>query len=220
MTSEEKHVVVPDSEEARHLAVLASYSADLSEAATALEIGTTLLEANNDRDRAICRLANQQGVLAYWRCFAQSSVRPPITEFVTVPAHLAGLHLQAKHLRNRTIAHSESELQLTYVTVRLTRDVETTADKVFGVTIGNPAPQSFNEGLAVLVAALGDEMKPVIDAARAAVQVVMNAADLDDLWETGKPLQMTPGRISDWTPDSRRSAYPASALIPLHLFSG
>ena len=52
--------------------------------------------------------------LSHYRTFFPSKVRTAITSFVQVPAELSATHDLVARFRNRTIAHSQSDLSVTY----------------------------------------------------------------------------------------------------------
>src|SRR5665647_2700324 len=53
-------------------------------------------------------------VVAYCRAILHSNVRGRLTDHIEVPAELMEIHNQVKTFRNATIAHSQSELSVTY----------------------------------------------------------------------------------------------------------
>ena len=57
--------------------------------------------------------------IAYCRTVLHSNVRDRLTDYVAVPEELVDLHSQVKIYRNATVAHSQSELAVTYAVVGL-----------------------------------------------------------------------------------------------------
>ena len=106
-------VAVPDSPDTRLFIELSSYGSDLTEASHALDLATRGLEDGSPLADAVAYLIGF-AVVAYCRTILPSNVRRPLTEHVRVPTELAQVHEQVRTFRNATIAHSQSELSVTY----------------------------------------------------------------------------------------------------------
>lgn len=217
--AEQKQVIVPDSPEVRRLAVLGSLNADLTEAALALELASEHTEADNDHDRALYRQLVALAVVVYGRAQTKSGARKALWSYVTVPSNLVPTHEQVMKFRNRTIAHSESENESTYVVADLTSDTgSVTVDRALVVTTASPAPHTFVHRFQALVAELQALLKAEIEVARTAVIASIDEQQGSELWREGRRPQLVPRLISEWDPDSRRPPYPTSHEIPVYLF--
>lgn len=217
--AEQKQVIVPDSPEVRRLAALGSLNADLIEAALALDLASKYAEADNDHDRALYRQLVALAVVVYGRAQTKSGARKALWSYVTVPSNLVPTHDQVMKFRNRTIAHSESESESTYVMADLTSDVGSiTVDRALVVTTASPSPRAFAHRFQALVAELQVLLKAEIEVARAAVIASIDTQQSGDLWREGRQPQLMPRLISEWDPDTRRPPYPTSHEIPVYLF--
>jgi len=215
---ESKQVVVPDSPEARRLALLGGFAADLIEVADAFAIAETFLGAKDEPGATIYRLLVAHGVVAYARCFADSKVRAKLGTLISVPPEFANTHNALMKLRNRTIAHSESNLQPTYAVVDLSHDGTTVAvDRALSITITTGTPSPDVQQARLLVTELQAALQLELDAAKTAVAASIDEAFANSLWTTGERLQLTPTDFTEWTPDTRRPKYPKSHEVPIYM---
>ena len=106
-------VAVDDSPAARLFIELSSHAADLVEAREALEWALRV-----DPDPAlpgdIKPFLIGFAAVSYCRCVLASTVRKPVTDHVDIPTDMETTHQTIKDFRNQTIAHSQSELKVTY----------------------------------------------------------------------------------------------------------
>ena len=105
-------VAVDDSADARLFIELSSHAADLTEASEALHWA---LQPGQDGplDNVKPYLIGFAAV-SYCRCFLHSNVRTPLGDYIDMPPELMRTHERIKAFRNQTIAHSQSELAVTY----------------------------------------------------------------------------------------------------------
>lgn len=217
--SEQKQVIIPDSSEARALAGLGSLSADLGEARRTVELAVDYEEAENDRERAVYRQLISHAVVVYGRVQTKSGARKALWSFISVPANLQATHDQAMLLRNRTIAHSESDLETSHAIAVLTNESGVVdIVRVFVVVSSAPPPHPFVHQLLALIKELQRLLKPELDRARLAVVASLDAQQRNELWRDGMQPQLKPGLESDWEPGVKRPPYPTSHEIPIHLF--
>ncbi|RZS57732.1 hypothetical protein EV141_1451 [Microcella putealis] len=215
---DQKQVIVPDSPEVRRLAALGSLNADLTEAALALGLVSEYTEADNDHDRALYRQLLALAVVVYGRAQTKSGARKALWSYVTVPPNLESTHDQVMKFRNRTIAHSESENESTYVMADLASDGgPITVERALVITAASPSPRTFVHRFQALVAELQVLLRTKIEVARAAVIALIDTQQSGDLWREGRQPQLVPRLISDWDPDTRRPPYPTSHEIPVYL---
>jgi hypothetical protein len=219
--AEQKQVIVPDSPEVRRLAALGSLNADLTEAALALELASEHAEADNDNDRALYRQLIAHAVVVYGRDSTDSGKREALRSFVAVPASWVSTHDQVMNFRNRTIAHSESTNEATYVLAELLEDDGVvTVGRILAATTASPPPHQFVQRFRALIKEMQILLKAEIEVARVAVLATIDAQQAGELWGDGEQPQLVPGFVSDWDPSARRPAYPSSHEILVHLFDG
>jgi hypothetical protein len=101
-------VAVPDSPDARVFVEMSSFGADLSQASHALGLA---MDATDDDVREFLL---GYAVVAYCRTVMPSNVRGPLTDYISIPDGLRDVHDQVRSFRNGTIAHSQSDLSVTY----------------------------------------------------------------------------------------------------------
>ena len=78
-------------------------------------------------------------VVAYCRAVLHSNVRGRLTDHVDIPDELVNVHDRVKTYRNATVAHSQSELAVTYAVGVLDADTLRVRD-VTGATVLVPLP--------------------------------------------------------------------------------
>ena len=118
---------------------LSGYGADLTEALHALDLAVQSREDGPPLADASAYLIGY-AVVAYCRATSQSDVRPPLTHQVDIPAEFTSLHQKVRAFRNATIAHSQSELSVTYP-VGVLDPVSLELSYVSSVTVTSPLPQ-------------------------------------------------------------------------------
>ena len=215
---ERKQVVVPDSPEARRLALLGEYHADLVEAESTFELAESFTGETEPPGSDIYRFLVAHGVVAYARCFTTSNVRAKLDTILQVPAEHASTHKALIDFRNRTVAHSESSLQVTYAVVDLLRvEDETTVERAMSITLANGAPRSVIAEAQRLIADLLEALQALRDVAKAEVVASLDAAAADWLWENGGRARFVPTPEEEWAADTRRSKYPSSPDTPIYM---
>lgn len=131
-------VLVGDSPDSRLIIELSSYRSDLAEARQALDLAIQGLEEGSvlaDATRHLVGLA----VVAYCRTALLSNVRGRLTDHVDIPDELIDIHDRVKTYRNATVAHSQSELAVTYAIGVLDADTLKVRDAT-GATVLVPLP--------------------------------------------------------------------------------
>ena len=105
-------VAVEHSPDARLFIELSSHAADLTEASDALD--WALRPAQGDPLADVKRHLIGSAVVSYCRCFVPSSVRTSLGEFINMPPAMIEVHEAIRAFRNQTVAHSQSELAITF----------------------------------------------------------------------------------------------------------
>ena len=196
-------IVVADSPDARLFVELSSHAADLTEASGALD---SALRAKQDESLADVKpYLIAFAAVAYCRCFLHSNVRTPLGDHIDIPPGMVDTHESIKAFRNQTIAHSQSELTVTYPLGFL--DAKTKElQYVSAVTVASTLPDSIAEDFARLIEAVLDLLDEVLDPVRRGLEQRLRTADPETL------VAAAPRGIdkmaSDFQPRSKRARYP------------
>lgn len=113
--------LLPDSPDARLFVELSSYTADLIEAKSALELALASIGGDGPLSNAHAFLTGFAAV-AYCRTYFSSNVRTPMTERVSIPDEPADVHIHITEYRNRRVAHTQSHLSSTFAFVGIDAD--------------------------------------------------------------------------------------------------
>ncbi|WP_165391210.1 hypothetical protein [Agromyces ramosus] len=154
--------LVPDSPETRLFVELSHFAGgDLSPAATALGLATEFYE-REEADTA--GFLVDSAVVAYCRAFVTSSVRGTrsLESHIATPAEFTALHQTIRTYRNTTVAHSQSELSMTWPLVVIDRS-QGGKPTVWGPTLGQPLPWTIVEDFRRLVDRLLDLLHEMIE---------------------------------------------------------
>lgn len=154
--------VLPDSTDARLLAELTSHASDLSEASHTLALGFAAGEGSD-----LWGPLTSHAVTAYIRPFIHSNVRARLDEMPgipPVPPALKQVHDTIRTYRNRTVAHSQSDLATPLAVAIL--DASGRPVDVMGLSITHPMPLVLAEHFSGLISAMED----VVDQATRPVQ--------------------------------------------------
>lgn len=204
--------MVPDSKDARSFVELSSHAADLVQARAALEIalqspdqlGSPLEGA---KDALIAAAA-----MAYCRTFFHSNVRQPVTDFIELPEALCATHELVRMFRNRTIAHSQSDLSVTYAVAVLDAQTLEVRD-VTAPTIGSTMPPERVWDFLELVTAVQDLLDDVIEPIRARLMQEMAISDRAALLRQGGRPMVREMLAAEFDPSTTRPSYPMSHPI-------
>ena len=201
-------VAVDDSPDARLFIELSSHGADLTEASDALN--WALHPAQDGPLVDVKPYLIGFAVVAYCRCFLHSNVRTPLGDYVDIPPGMIGIHERIKAFRNQTIAHSQSELQVTYpVGVVDAKTVE--LHYVSALTVVSTLPDSVANEFAKLISVLLDLLDEVLDPVRGRLEKVIRTADREAL------VAATPRAVDkmadDFEPRSKRARYPTGHTL-------
>jgi hypothetical protein len=201
-------VAVDDSPDARLFIELSSHAADLTEASDALDWAL-----NSTRDDSLPNVKPYLlgfAVVSYCRCFLHSNVRTQLGDHIDIPAGMSGTHEAIKAFRNQTIAHSQSELTVTYpVGVLDAKTLE--LQFVSALTVASTLPDTIAKDFSRLISAVLDLLDEVLAPVRERVEEVLRATDPEAL------IAAAPRGIDkmadDFRPRSKRARYPIAHTV-------
>lgn len=198
-------VAVEDSPDARLFIELSSHAADLTEASAALD--WALRPAQNDPVADVKPYLIGFAAVSYCRCFLHSNVRTPLGDYINIPPGMSETHEAIKAFRNQTIAHSQSELTVTYPVGVL--DAKTMEMQfVSALTVSSTLPDSIARDFAGLIGAVLDLLEDVIDPVRGRLEEVLRTVDAESLIAAGP--RAIDKMADDFRPRSKRARYPTS----------
>jgi hypothetical protein len=201
-------VAVDDSPDARLFIELSSHAADLTEASDALD--WALPAAQDDSLANVKPYLIGFAVVSYCRCFLHSNVRTPLSEHIDIPAGMLGTHELIKAFRNQTIAHSQSELTVTYPVGVL--DAKTMELRyVSALTVASTLPDSIAKDFARLISAALDLLDEVLAPIRGRLEQALRTADREAL--VAAPPQVIGKMADEFQPRSKRARYPAGHTV-------
>ncbi len=204
-------VSVRDCEDTRLFIELASYGSDLAEAGHALDLAIQ----GDDQEGSDFAEARAYligfAVVAYCRTILHSKVRRPLTDHVDVPAELQETHQQVKSFRNATIAHSQSELTVTYPVGVLD---SATLDLVYvaGATVISTLPRAVVQRFQTLLEAMDDLVDAALEPVRARLEATMRQVDPRALLADPRPTVLEKFE-DEFNPRTTRRPYPTSHTI-------
>ena len=203
-------VMVEDSPDARLFIELSSHAADLTEADHALELALQEHDPGSALADARPYLVGF-AVVAYGRSVLHSNVRGRLTDHVNVPDHFADVHEQIKDFRNATIAHSQSELSVTYPMGFL--DPNTLeVSHVAAVTMSSTLPIAVTQRFRKLVEAMIDQLDQATEPIRARLEDGLRQTNPDALLAGARPTVLTRA-ADDFEPRSKRTRYPTRQTL-------
>ena len=207
-------VMVDDSDDARLFIELSSHAADLVEARDALELALrSMLDTYSplqDAERAL--VAN--AAMAYCRTFFPSKVRRPVTKFVEIPQAFSATHELVAMFRNRTIAHSQSDLSITYAVGVLDGDTLEVLD-VSAPNISSTMPPEQVRKFLDLVNTVEALLDEVIGPIRTRLMGRLADADRAALIKDGLRLTARVLLAAEFGSQTTRPPYPASHPVYL-----
>lgn len=201
-------VLIGDSEDTRTFIELSSYAVDLVEARDALELTLRSLADPDSPLREAERSLVAAAVMAYCRTFFSSKVRGPLTRAVEVPPALVATHELVAAFRNRTIAHSQSDLSVTYAVGVLDAETLVVRD-VMAPTISSTLPPEHVQAFLTLVTTMVELLDEAIEPVRQRLVQTLQCEDLAALVRAG----IAPARellAADFRAATTRPPYPTS----------
>lgn len=206
--------MVDDSDDARLFVELSSQAADLAEAGGALRLA---LQSMSDPDSPLQgaeRSLVANAVMSYCRTFFLSKVRQPVTSSVEIPEAFSATHEVVAMFRNRTIAHSQSDLSVTYAVGILDAETLEVRD-VTAPTISSSMPPEQVRDFLDLVNALSQRLNEVIEPIRRRLMVTLGDADRAALIKDGPRPTARVLLAADFGSRATRPPYPASHPVYL-----
>ena len=203
-------VAAADSPDTRLFIELSSYGSDLTEASHALDLAIHGQEDGSALAGASPYLVGF-AVVAYCRTILPSNVRRPLTEHVNVPAELQEVHEQVRTFRNATIAHSQSELSVTYA-FGVLDPARLELSHLIGVTMTSTLPVYVMQRFRRLIDEMTEELDAVTEPVRARIESQMRQADHNDLLAAPRP-EMLAKFAEEFNPRSRRAPYPTGQRL-------
>jgi hypothetical protein len=197
-------VSVPDSPDARLFVELSSFGADLSQARHALSLAA---EGGDDVREFLLGFA----VVAYCRTVLPSNVRGRLTEYITIPEELIDVHDQVKSFRNGTIAHSQSDLAVTYplgVLDELTLEV----CDITAATVSSSLPRLVVARFETLVEVMEALLDAVIEPVRERLKHALGQVEPQLLIGADRP-RVVERFEHEFDPRTRRRPYPRSHTV-------
>lgn len=203
-------VSIGDSVDARLFVELSSYASDLAEARHALDLATKGLGEGSPLAEARHPLVGL-AVVAYCRTILHSNVRGQLTDHVDVPDDLIDVHNHVKAYRNATVAHSQSELAVTYAVGVLDARTLNVRD-VMGPTILIPPPRRLIQAFERLIDAMQVRLDQVTDPVRARLAGQLAEADRNTMTAFATP-EILEKWAHEFNPRTRRPAYPTGHTV-------
>jgi hypothetical protein len=203
-------ISVGDSPESRLFIELSSYGSDLAEARDALNLAIRGVEEGSalaDPSRYLVGLA----VVAYCRTVLHSNVRGRLTDHVNIPDKLVGIHDRVKTYRNATVAHSQSELAVTYAVGILDSETFTVRD-VTGPTVVVPLPNHMVHEFKGLVDVMERRLDEAIEPVRASLMKRLARMDRSRL-EAAMGPQIQEKWAHEFDPKTKRARYPTGHTV-------
>lgn len=199
-----------DSLESRLFIELSSYASDLGEAGDALDLaiqGSEKRSLFSDASRHLVGLA----AVAYCRTVLHSNVRGRLTDHVAVPDELADVHDQVRMYRNATVAHSQSELAVTYAIGVLDSRTLKVRD-VSGLTVMVPPPARMVLEFRGLVEEMERRLDEVLEPVRATLIEMLARMDPTQLRAAARP-EIREKWAHEFNPRTRRARYPTGHTV-------
>lgn len=210
-------VAVEDSPDARLFIELSSYGSDLAEARDALDLAIRGFKAGSALADASRYLVGH-AVVAYCRAVLHSNVRSRLTDHVDIPDELVDVHERVKSYRNATVAHSQSELAVTYAVGVLHPEPLRVRD-VAGLTVVVPLPNravyEFQELVDVVARRLDEAIEPV----RASLMNRLAGMDRSQLDVALRP-EIHEKWAHEFDPKTKRSRYPMGHTVYWDVVAG
>jgi hypothetical protein len=203
-------VTVGDSSDTRLFIELSSHGSDLAEARHALDLAIRGRDEGSALADASAYLIGF-AVVAYCRTILLSNVRGRLTDHIDVPAELIEIHDEVRTFRNATIAHSQSELSVTYPVGVLDAATLEVAD-IAAVTVGSTLPWLVVQKFRTLVVAMEEGLDGAIQPVRARLESDLAQADPGVLVSGTRP-EVLEKLAEEFNARTKRPPYPTGHTI-------
>jgi len=200
--------LLPDSADSRLFVELSSYTADLVEASTSLDLAIQSHVDSGPLGDATGFLIGY-AAMAYCRTYFPSKVRRPMTDHVSIPAQHDDVHALITDYRNRRVAHSQSQRSSTFAMIALDAD-GSPRPGVIGFTTSQELPPEVLDEWAELIAALTDRLDELLNEVQARLNAVVAGTDREVVrrWPAGPAISAQ--FSTDFTARDSRSQYPVT----------
>ncbi|MCE0485451.1 hypothetical protein [Ornithinimicrobium sediminis] len=203
-------VPVGDSADSRLFIELSSYGSDLAEARHALHLAIRGFEEESDLADASRHLVGL-AVVAYCRAVLHSNVRGRLTDHVAVPDGFVRVHDLVKTYRNATVAHSQSELAVTYAVGVLETDTLRVRD-VTGPTVLVPLPNRVVRDFLELIDVMERRLDLIIEPVRHRLMKKLGELDRRRVEAAVRP-EITEKWAHEFNPRTKRPRYPSGHTL-------
>lgn len=203
-------VPVGDSADSRLFIELSSYGSDLAEARHALHLAIRGFEEGSDLAAARRHLVGL-AVVAYCRAVLHSNVRGRLTDHVAVPDDFVQVHDLVKTYRNATVAHSQSELAVTYAVGVLDADTLRVRD-VTGPTVLVPLPNRVVRDFLALIDVMERRLDLTIEPVRHRLMETLAEMDRRQV-EAAVGPEITEKWAHEFNPRTKRPRYPSGHAL-------
>ena len=150
-------------------------------------------------------------VIAYCRTVLHSNVRGRLTDHVAVPEELFVVHDQVRTYRNATVAHSQSELAVTYaVGVLDSRTLE--VRDVAGLTVVVPLPARWSSSSVALIDEMEHRLNDVLEPVRTSLMNGLAGMGLSQLRAAARP-EIQEKWAHEFNPRTTRAPYPTGHTV-------
>lgn len=204
-------VMLENSLDARLLVELSSHAADLVEAHNALDLGVRSREDGSELADAGVYLIGF-AVVAYCCTILHSNVRRRLTDHIAIPLELVATHETVRLFRNATIAHSQSELSVTYPYGVLDRSNLQVRD-VSAVTVDTPLPWTVVDQFQKLLVALEELLDDAIEPVRARLEIDLMDTDRAAMVAMGANPSVLSKLANEFNPRTKRPHFPNSHTL-------
>ena len=207
--------MAPDSPAVRTFIAAASHMHDLRQALGALE------SADSIEDTTVAGHLRVYAVVAYGRTYG-SNARADLATFIDMAPEDVTLTAHLKTTRNKFAAHSENSMTVTTPILDLQRELDGSINivQVSGITVGTPMPHPFVADFTEMLRRLIDQLQTALQPLKEVVREDLTVEQVAEVFANPKPLQFVPAPVAEWEPSTRRPAYPASHLSPVHIDTG
>jgi hypothetical protein len=203
-------VPLPDTPDSRLFVELSSYAADLVEARHALTLALRSLTDGSSLAEATQHLVGLAAI-AYCRTATVSNVRGRLTDQIQLPDQLVEIHRRIRIYRNATVAHSQSELAVTYA-IGVLEPTTLEARDVMAVTVLVPAPNQLILEFLALVETAEGLLDEAIEPLRERLKDSLARMDRADIEAITNP-EIRHKQAPDFDPNTRRARHPTGHTI-------
>lgn len=203
-------VPVGDSADSRLFIELSSYGSDLAEARHALHLAIRGFEEESDLADASRHLVGL-AVVAYCRAVLHSNVRGRLTDHVAVPDDFSHVHDLVKTYRNATVAHSQSELAVTYAVGVLDADTLRVRD-ITGPTVLVPLPSRVVRDFLALIDVMERRLDRTIEPIRHRLMKKLAEMDRPQVEAAVRP-EIAEKWAHEFNPRTKRPRYPSGHTL-------